>query len=47
MVTGDGKHTFIFHKKGDHLVFDAERSARCTLDDGTELPNGAEFSVKQ
>lgn len=47
MVTEDRKCTFMFHKKGDKLVFDGERSARCTLDDGTELPNGAEFSVKQ
>jgi len=47
MVTEDGKYTFMFRKKGDKLVFDAECSARCTLDDGTELPNGAEFSVKQ
>ena len=47
MVTEDGKYTFMFHKKGNNLVFDAERSARCTLDNGTELPDGTQFPIKQ
>ncbi|MGI1658247.1 MAG: hypothetical protein ACRKFN_04665 [Desulfitobacterium sp.] len=45
MVTKDGQYTYVFHKEGDDLVFDAERSSRCILDDRTELPDGAVFSI--
>lgn len=45
MLTEDGKHTFRFHKQGDNLLFDADHSARCKLDDGTELTNGATFTL--
>ena len=45
--TKDGRYTFVFHKEGDNLIFDAKQSARCTLEDSTDLPDGAVFSVKK
>lgn len=47
MLTKDGNYTFRFHKLGENLVFDSEGSAKCRLDDGTELPNGAEFALRK
>ncbi|TWH56798.1 hypothetical protein DesLBE_1050 [Desulfitobacterium sp. LBE] len=43
MVTKDGRYTFVFYKEGDSFVFNAERSARCIFDDGTELADGTVF----
>lgn len=45
--TQDGQYTFVFHKEGDNLIFDAGQSAACKLDDSTDLPDGAIFSVKK
>jgi hypothetical protein len=47
MSTKDGNYKFRFHKLGDSLIFDSEGSARCRLDNGTELTNGAEFALRK
>lgn len=46
LLTDDGMYTFVFHKEGDNLVFDAELSASCALDNGRRLHDGAVFAVK-
>lgn len=45
--TKDGRYTYVFHKAGDNLSFDAKQSAVCKLDDSTDLPDGAIFSIKK
>lgn len=47
MLTKGGNYTFRFHKSGENLVFASEGSAKCILDDGTELPNGAVFILSK
>ena len=47
MVTDDGRFTYVFYEKGKKLIFDAERSAKCILQDGTELAQGTVFYLQE